>query len=115
MTSGTHYTGEVLLECGHELFFEVAPPVKGTEVWCRKHQKMVKVETRYQGETYRVKCLTCRYGRNFGVARLAAERAMVRHRTRSKMHHEMVLMDGKHNVLWKLEANQVETLELPDF
>lgn len=115
MTSGTQYTGEVLLECGNKLWFEVAPPVKGTEVWCRKHQKMEKVEKRFQGVTYRVKCNTCRYGRNFGSARLTAERAMVRHRTKSKMHHEVVLMDGSHNVLWKLEANQIQDLELPNF
>lgn len=115
MTSGTHLTGEVLLECGNILFFEVAPPVKGTEVWCRKHGKMEKVEKQFRGETYRIKCNTCRYGRNCGSGRLAAETAMVRHRTKRGMHHEMVLMNAQHKILWKLEANQVETLELPNF
>jgi len=115
MTSGTHLTGEVRLECGNVLHFEIAPPVKGTEVWCRKHQKMEKVAEQFKGKTYRIKCNTCRYGRNMGSARLSAETAMVRHRAKRGMHHEMVLMDASHKVLWELKANQVETLELPDF
>lgn len=109
------YTGEVRLECGNELFFSVAVPNKGTLLWCRKHQKMEKVAEAYRGETYRIKCNTCRYGKNCGTGRVGAETAMVRHRQKRGMHHEMVLMDSTHKVLWKLEANQTETLELPGF
>lgn len=115
MTSGTHLTGEVLLECGNILYFEVAPPVKGTEVWCRKHQAMHVVEKQFRGESYRIKCETCRYARNMGTGKLAAERAMVRHRMKRGNHHAMVMMNAQHKTIWKLEANQTETLELPDF
>lgn len=115
MTSGTHLTGEVRLACGNILYFEVSPPVKGTEVWCRKHGKMEKVEEQFRGETYRIKCLTCRYGRNMGVGRLAAETAMVRHRAKRGMHHHMQLLNAQHKVLWELSANTVQDVELPDF
>lgn len=108
-------TGEVRLECGNILYFEIAPPVKGTEVWCRKHAKMERVEEQFRGQTFRIKCNTCRYGRNFGAGRLAAETAMVRHRAKRGMHHEMVLMDAQHKVLWELKANKIQDLELPDF
>lgn len=112
---GTQFTGDVELTCGHMLYFDTAVPTKGQEVWCRRCQEMQKVHTAYKGETYRVKCDVCRYGKSFGTGRIAAERAMVRHRMKRGMHHEMRLLDAQHNVLWKLEANQVETLELPDF
>lgn len=106
------YTGIVRLECGNELRFPVATPMKGQEVWCTKCQNMEKVAEAYKHPSYRIKCNTCRYGKQCGSERLAAELAIVRHRNKKGRHHQMVLMDHRHKVLWATNGDPAQP-ELP--
>ena len=92
-------TGEIRLDCQHHLHFDIAIPVKGETLWCRRCQKMRIVEYRYRGRNYRIRCKKCNYGRAFGEGRLKAELAIVAHRNKLGRDHLMVLTDQDRNVL----------------
>jgi len=53
----------VTLLCGYELYFDVAPPHIGSEVWCPRHRRIeMVIQSPGKETTYRGKCTTCQYG-----------------------------------------------------
>lgn len=107
---------DVILQCLHHIVFPMSPPKRGELILCRRcgdYKTVIVTES-----AYKVRCKGCRYTRLFGVAKLKAEGAAIKHRQRYPW-HVVQLWDGKdivHTYQGDLQATlPLDTLGDPPF
>ena len=104
-------TGDIVLECGHELHFHIAPPHKKEILWCRRCQAEKAVAQVGTGKSFRVKCETCKFTRGKD-GRLSADRAAVAHRSK-RAHHVVKILDHSGTTVHTFQ-DDVTVTNLPD-
>lgn len=104
----------VLLGCNHSSVFDAPTPEAGDEVFCRRCNNYSIVKD--TGVEYYFKCRTCKYCRHFGMARINAELAAMRHR-RKYSHHYVDIFHGteKLHTFGPYEQLTIANAEIPPF
>jgi hypothetical protein len=103
--------GDVVLECGKVLHFDIARPRKKELLWCRNHEKYEPVVKVADGKSFRVRCETCAYTRGKD-GELGAERGAAAHRAKRPM-HTVHLLDSTGTVVRTFKPDTTDTL-VPD-
>lgn len=103
--------GDVLLECGCTLHFNVALPHKKERLWCNRHKVESRPATIGTGKAFRVRCQTCNYTRG-KTGRLDADTSAVRHRGK-RPHHVVELLDSNGTIVHTFQDGEAVTT-LPD-
>lgn len=105
-------TGDVKLECGHILHFDIATPHKKEVLWCRRCERERNVAQVGSGKSFRVKCRTCKYTRGKD-GELGAETAAAGHRAK-RAHHVVDILDSTGTVVRTFQDDAVMVPQLPD-
>lgn len=92
----------VTLDCHHEILFSNPVPQRGEDVWCVRCNREALVMSTVSN--YRLECQTCNFGREYGRAKVSADRAAARHRFRNGAHHIVDLYDGL-TLVYRFGAN----------
>lgn len=104
------------LACGHHITIgpSVAVPAIGDDYWCRQHCDMSIVSRRLlRSQQFISHCEadSCRFSRNYGVAKLTAELAATKH-AQKHPGHRVVVIDGNGKVIQASEHQEVpDTLD----